>query len=99
MISLTRQNFIVIPIYMQLSQKGRSLIALFLSVPVTSIGATIALFIAPGTIGQSMLIICQIWLFFVPIIWLLKIEHRPLKIYQPDQFNWITGVVIGLLMF
>ena len=84
---------------MQLTDKSRNLIALLLSVPVTSIGAIILLLIVPGIIGQTVLVMCQIWLLILPVIWLLKVENKPLQISQPNQFDWITGVIIGLLMF
>lgn len=84
---------------MQLTHKSSNLIALTLSVPFTSVAATISLWIAPGTIGQTVLVICQIWLLLLSIIWLLKIESKPLKISKPSNFDWITGTVIGLLMF
>ncbi len=58
-----------------------------------------SLLIAPGIIGQTVLVICQIWLLLLPIIWQLKIEDKPLQISKPKQFDWITGVIIGLLMF
>ena len=84
---------------MQLIDKPRKLIALIFSVPFTSIGAMMSLWIVPGVIGQTVLIICQVWLLFLPIIWLLKIERKPLKISQSRRFDWITGIAIGLLMF
>ena len=84
---------------MQLTYKSRNLVALLLSVPFTSIGAIMALVIAPGMVGQTVLVICQIWLLLLPIIWLLKVEDKPLQISKPTQFDWITGVIIGLLIF
>ena len=46
-----------------------------------------------------VLVFCQIWLLILPIIWLLKIEQKAIAIPPPTRFDWITGVVIGLLMF
>ena len=79
--------------------QNRNLTALILSVPITSIGAAMSLWIAPGIIGQAILIVGQIWLLCLPIFWLLKIEHQAVKISQPKQFDYITGIIIGLLMF
>jgi membrane protease YdiL (CAAX protease family) len=77
----------------------RALFALLLSVPFTSIGAIISLVIAPGLVGQTILIIFQIWLLFLPIFWLLKVERKPIKISKPTRHDWVIGLVVGLLMF
>ncbi len=58
-----------------------------------------SLLIAPGIVGQSILIICQLWLLLLPIAWLFWVERKPVNISKPKQRDWITGVVIGLLMF
>jgi uncharacterized protein len=84
---------------MMQSTRRRALIALALSVPFTSIGATMSLLIAPGAIGQTVLVICQIWLLFLPIVWLRRIERKPLTVSRPKQRDWIVGATIGLLMF
>lgn len=79
---------------MQLTNKPRNLIALLFTVPVTSIGAIMSLIIVPGIVGQIILVMCQIWLLILPIIWLLKIENKPLQISQPSQSDWITGLIM-----
>ena len=84
---------------MQDANKSKNLIALLISVPVTSFGAMMSLWIVPGAIGQTILVLCQIWLFFLPIIWLLKIESKSITISKPQGFDVITGLIIGLLMF
>ena len=58
-----------------------------------------SLWIVPGVIGQLVLVLGQIWLFFLPIIWFLKIEHQSIKILKPQRFDVITGLIIDLLMF
>lgn len=79
--------------------KSLNLIALFLGVPFTSIGAMMLVWIAPGIVGETILVFCQIWLLILPIIWLLKVENKPIKISQPQRLDWIAGITIGLLMF
>ena len=81
------------------SEKRYSLFALLSSVPFTSIGAVISLWILPGIAGKVILVLCQIWLLFVPIIWLLKIERKLIEIPKPKFFDLITGVTVGILMF
>jgi uncharacterized protein len=79
----------------------RALLALTLTVPtvpIASLGAFMSLIMTPGLIGQTTLFIGQLWLFVFPIIWLLWSE-QPLKIPQPMRRDWISGIVVGLLMF
>ncbi|MBD2420793.1 CPBP family intramembrane metalloprotease [Anabaena cylindrica FACHB-243] len=84
---------------MQLTQRRRSLFALLISVPFTSIGAVMSLLIAPGIIGQTILVMCQLWLLFLPVAWLLWVERKPLKISKPTRYDWLIGLALGLLMF
>ena len=77
----------------------QSLTALLLGVPFTSIGAIFLLLLFPGLAGKTVLIICQIWLLILPIIWLVKIEQKSIEISPPKRFDWIAGIIIGLLMF
>jgi uncharacterized protein len=82
-----------------MSHRRRAALALWLSVPFTSIGAIMSLLIATGKVGQTALVICQVWLLLLPMVWLLWVEHKPLKIPRPKRHEWITGLIIGLLMF
>lgn len=77
----------------------RALFALIVTVPLASLGVLMSLLIAPGIIGQSVVVICQLWLLVFPIIWLFRVEQQPLKIPKPVQRHWIVGMMIGLLMF
>ena len=79
--------------------QNRHLTALILSAPVTSIGAVMSLWVVPERIGQTVLVVGQIWLLCLPVIWLLQIEHQAVKISQPKQFDYITGIIVGLSMF
>jgi uncharacterized protein len=82
-----------------MSQRDRALVALLLSVPLTSIGALLTLLIAPGVIGQSILVIIQIWLLVLPVAWLRWVEHKPISISKPTRQDGMIGIILGLLMF
>lgn len=69
-----------------------------LTVPLTSIGAILSLWIAPGPLGQGVLLICQLGVWLFPIAWLIGIEHQWPKISGPRRSDWLTGIVLGLLM-
>lgn len=81
------------------TSKSLNLVALLLGVPFTSIGAIMLLWVAPGIVGKTILVCCQIWLIILPIIWLFKVENKPIRIPRPQRFDWITGMIIGLVMF
>lgn len=81
-----------------LLERNRSILALFLIVPITSIGALCSTLIAPGAIGQGIAIGCGIWLLLFPLWWHILIERQQLKLRLAPN-GWIVGVILGLLMF
>ncbi|MGL5805284.1 MAG: CPBP family intramembrane glutamic endopeptidase [Xenococcaceae cyanobacterium] len=82
-----------------MSIRRRALIALFLSVPFSSIWAIASLSIAAGKLGTIFPIVCQIWLLFLPLVWLLWVERKSLSIPKIKRRDWIFGSILGLLMF
>jgi uncharacterized protein len=79
-------------------ERNRSILALLLIVPITSIGALFSTIIAPGAIGQSIAIGCGIWLLLFPILWHLKIDRQQFRLrIAPDGL--LVGIVLGVLMF
>ncbi|KAI9134962.1 CPBP family intramembrane glutamic endopeptidase [Acaryochloris sp. CCMEE 5410] len=83
----------------QVVRRRLNLWALILTVPCTSIGAIMVLLVAPGRIGQTLLVIGQIWLLAVPIVWLVWVDHQPFKIPRPKPRDWRVGAIVGLMMF
>ena len=80
-------------------RRRRALLALLLTVPFPSIGAIMSLLLTPGMVGQIILIISQIWLLVLPIVWVSWVEQQPLAIPPLKRRDWITGTLVGLLMF
>jgi uncharacterized protein len=78
--------------------RNRSILALLLIVPITSIGALCSTVIAPGAIGQGMAICCGIWMLIFPLLWQVSIERQPLR-WKLSLDGAIVGILLGVLMF
>ncbi len=76
----------------------RSIIALLLIVPVTSIDALCSTMIAPGGIGQGIAVGCGVWLLVFPLLWQVSIERQPLG-WRLAPDGWRVGIILGALMF
>jgi uncharacterized protein len=81
-----------------LLERNRSILALLLIVPITSIGALFSTVIAPGTIGQGIAICCGIWLVIFPLWWQIVVERQQLR-WSLSLDGWLVGSILGLLMF
>jgi uncharacterized protein len=78
--------------------RNRSLLALLLIVPASSIAAICSTVIAPGTIGQVIAVCCGIWMLILPLVWHVSIERQRLKLRLP-QDGLLVGILLGILMF
>ena len=78
----------------------KAALALLLLVPAPSIGVTMAVFVAPGLIGQTLFTAIKIWLIAFPIGWTWQVERQP--IFPGEWFRqrgMKAGIALGLLMF
>lgn len=73
--------------------------ALILLVPASSIGVATSLFIAPGTIGTIVSVLCGLWLLVLPIAWSILRDRYQLHLSLPKYQELLVGTVLGLLMF
>jgi uncharacterized protein len=80
-------------------QTPRSILALLLIVPVTSIGALLSTVMAPGVMGQGVALICGLWLLLFPLLWHRLVDKQPLPTKIFERKGWGTGIVLGILMF
>jgi uncharacterized protein len=80
-----------------LLERNRSILALLLIVPITSIGALFSTVIAPGMIGQGIAICCGIWLVIFPLWWQIAVERQQLR-WRLSLDGWLVGSILGLLM-
>ena len=74
-------------------------LALILLVPASSIGVAMSLFIAPGTIGTIVSVLCGLWLLGLPIVWSVLGDRYQLHLSLPKYQELLVGIVLGLLMF
>jgi uncharacterized protein len=79
--------------------RNQSILALLLIVPVTSIGAIMSAFVAPGAIGQKVAIVCGLWLLLFPFLWHRFVDRQKLDFRLSKNDGWLTGVILGVLMF
>jgi uncharacterized protein len=90
---------------LNLSVKHRSIVALLLMVPATSIGALMTTWVAPGTVGQIIALLSGLWMVILPSLWCrwgdrtLGTIVKPLPINRPQRSTWIAGIALGLVMF
>jgi uncharacterized protein len=90
---------------LNLSIKHRSILALLLMVPATSIGAMMATWIAPGAVGQTIALLTGVWMVLLPSFWYrwgdrsLGTIVKPLPFNRPNRSTWIAGIALGLVMF
>jgi uncharacterized protein len=77
----------------------RAFIALLLIVPASSVGALISLFIAPGVIGQVVVVICGLWMLLFPILWTVRVDRRLLNLTRFEHKGLLTGAILGAVMF
>jgi uncharacterized protein len=78
--------------------RNRSILALLLIVPITSIGALCSTVIAPGAIGQGIAVCCGVWLLIFPLLWHVSVERQQLRVkFALD--GWKVGIILGVMMF
>jgi uncharacterized protein len=88
-----------------LAVEHRSMLALLLMVPATSIGALMTTGLAPGTVGQTIALLGGLWMLILPSLW-CRWGDRSLgtivnlqAIKWPKPAVWKAGVGLGLMMF
>jgi hypothetical protein len=72
--------------------------ALLLVVPAPSIGAAVSLIFVPGTVGAAVYAACKIWLYGLPLFWLLLVDRRPLSLSPVKKGGMGVGVLLGVLI-
>ncbi len=84
---------------LEYSDRQNAQLALILLVPASSIGVAMSLFIAPGTIGTIVSVLCGLWLLILPIAWSILGDRYQLHLSLPKYQELLVGTVLGLLMF
>ncbi|MEM8721666.1 MAG: type II CAAX endopeptidase family protein [Cyanobacteria bacterium P01_G01_bin.39] len=76
-----------------------ALIALILFAPVFSIGVVMSLFIAPGTVGNTVFTLMKVWGVALPLLWTMKTNRQALRFPKFKQQEVKAGLILGILMF
>jgi uncharacterized protein len=81
------------------SSRNRSILALLLIVPGSSIGVISSTMLFPGSVGQGIAIFCGIWVAILPILWHVFVERQTLRLTLPNRHSLLAGIILGILMF
>ncbi|MEG4802906.1 CPBP family intramembrane metalloprotease [Microcoleus sp. ARI1-B5] len=84
---------------LDLGDRKTALLALTLLVPAASIGIITGLYIAPGSWGQTLSVLCQVWLFVFPIAWCVLVDRENLRLSLPKRRELLAGAIWGIFMF
>jgi uncharacterized protein len=79
--------------------RNRSILALLLIVPISSIAALCSTTIAPGAIGQGIAVASGIWMVIFPVCWHVFIDRQNLRVRITRSDGLLAGIIIGILMF
>ncbi|WP_333226338.1 CPBP family intramembrane glutamic endopeptidase [Microcoleus sp. Pol12B5] len=82
-----------------MGDRNSALLALTLLVPAASIGIIAALYIAPGSWGQTLSVFCQVWLLVFPIAWSVFVDREKLSLSLPKRQEVLAGSIWGIFMF
>ena len=79
--------------------RNKSLLALVLLLPVPSLGIWVGMILIPDHwIGKVLFFSAKAWLFLLPLVWRLRVEHRGLSWSRPSQGGFAVAGGIGLGM-
>ncbi len=83
--------------------KPKAALALLLLVPAPSLGAAAAMIWWPGTaLGTTIFSVSKLWLFGLPLVWHLLVNHQPLSFSPPRRGGFamaaLTGGLIALVI-
>ena len=76
-----------------------ALLALTLLVPAASMGIIAGLYIAPGSWGQTLSVLCQVWLLVFPIAWSVFVDRKKLSLSLPKRQELLAVAIWGIFMF
>lgn len=81
------------------TSRRRAWLALVILVPAPTIGTMCGLLAPDGAaFGDVVYAIAKVWLFTLPVIWLLLVERRPISWSKPAHGGFGVGAIIGLAM-
>ncbi|MEG4074112.1 CPBP family intramembrane metalloprotease [Microcoleus sp. Pol14C2] len=81
-----------------MGDRKKALLALTLLVPAASIGIIAGLYIAPESWGQTLSVLCQVWLLIFPIAWSVFVDRKKLSFSLPKRQELLAGSIWGIFM-
>lgn len=75
------------------------LLPVILIVVASSFGTVMSLHIAPGVLGKTIFVLCQLCMLAIPLIWYMGRESGKIKLSPPKPKELLAGTILGLLMF
>ncbi|MEG4200542.1 CPBP family intramembrane metalloprotease [Microcoleus sp. Pol12A5] len=84
---------------LDMGDRKKALLALTLLVPAASIGIIAGLYIAPESWGQTLSVLCQVWLLIFPIAWSVFVDRKKLSLSLPKCQELLAGSIWGIFMF
>ncbi len=76
-----------------------ALTALLLLVPAPSLGAAMAMKVAPGPIGQTVFLVSKIWLLIFPLVWSALFDPERPTIPRPTRTGMWAACISGTVIF
>lgn len=76
--------------------RRNALVALLIVAPVPAIGAAASVWIWPGTAGSFVYGILKGYLYLLPVVWLLFVDHEPASWSPPRKGGFAVGAVLGV---
>ncbi|MGE3107015.1 MAG: CPBP family intramembrane glutamic endopeptidase [Phycisphaerales bacterium] len=78
----------------------RAALALWLLVPVPTIGALMALWLAPGPIGGAVYAFAKFWLLALPLAWTILIDRQPPLgvVVTPSRTRRGHSLIVGAML-
>ncbi len=75
------------------------MLALLLLLPAPSLGVAAAMIWWPGTaLGTTLFSVSKLWLFGLPLLWHLLVDHQPLSISPPRRGGFAPAALSGGLI-
>lgn len=81
-----------------IQDRSKSLVLLLVTAAAPSIGAAFSLHLAPGTLGNGIYAACKLVLYGLPLLWLVTVARRPLRVPRPTSRGMGLGLASGLLL-
>lgn len=80
------------------SGRWAALWALLLFVPVPTLGVLFPLWLGDHPMGQASYFIAKAWIYLLPAVWLLAVDHQRLSWSPPRQGGFLVGAASGVMI-